>query len=274
MDCDLQLRYPTALDLPLRQRPAESCSAASPEGAGDGRSPLGQEGGVSIDRSVFRRLRPRPRGKDEAPSPPSPPVAPRPAPRGEAEGDKLQEPRGLAETEGGDLWAKRRMLDEWARRLEQEQEASFDPRQSAGGLSRSSSAPMVGGRPRTAPAPYTAVAPPPTSTPPRRGQDPASSSMGNSWLSTPPKPRAPKTDRVSRGAQVRDLWKSDRFLRATGDRKFDLRGCGSPAAGQVPLRRTGSASQLLIPTYVPPHEKRRDDVRQQVREQMRAPDYF
>eukprot|EP00927_Polykrikos_kofoidii_P051637 TRINITY_DN45431_c0_g1_i1.p1 TRINITY_DN45431_c0_g1~~TRINITY_DN45431_c0_g1_i1.p1 ORF type:complete len:481 (-),score=62.35 TRINITY_DN45431_c0_g1_i1:81-1430(-) len=82
-----------------------------------------------------------------------------------------------------------------------------------------------------------------------------------------PKGRASRSDPVSRGAQMRKAWGQDRFLCNTGARKFDLRGCGSPA-GQAPSRRGGS---LLIPNYVPPHEKRRDSLRQQVRSNLLVP---
>jgi hypothetical protein len=84
-------------------------------------------------------------------------------------------------------------------------------------------------------------------------------------LSTPPKQCSRSSDPVSRGAQLRKLWSRDRFLSSTGARKFDLRGCGGPA-GQASLRRNVAAPH--IPTYVPPHMKRRDDVRLHLREQM------
>lgn len=253
---------------------------------------------MSIDRSIFRRLKPR-RRQDEAWSPqPSP--SPARAPRGGGAGSgrraaELQEPQGPGSDYGaeeGEDWEGPgpRVPDEVTKRLQVEQAVDqvleaharaleAERRRIAAisaALSHSGSAPMVGSRPRAAPAQYGAgfAAPPSPSTPQRRGQASMSQTMGSTWQSTPPRPRAPKTDRVTRGAQVRNLWSHDRFLRTTNDRKFDLRGCGSPAAFKVPARRPSSASRLLIPTYVPPHEKRRDDVRTQVREQMRAPAFL
>lgn len=79
-----------------------------------------------------------------------------------------------------------------------------------------------------------------------------------------------KSDPVSRGAQLRALWSRDRFLRSTGTRKFDLRGCGTPLS-PVQLWTT---MQPFIPSYVPPHEKRRDQLRLEVRELMRPLDTF
>mmetsp|Transcript_46777 Transcript_46777/g.84472 ORF Transcript_46777/g.84472 Transcript_46777/m.84472 type:complete len:311 (-) Transcript_46777:67-999(-) len=90
------------------------------------------------------------------------------------------------------------------------------------------------------------------------------------WL-TPErrKPRAVKSDPVSRGAQLRGMWQRDRFLRSSPSRKFDLRRCGGNQAFELSARRP----QPFIPSYVPPHEKRRDEVRLQVRLQMREADF-
>lgn len=49
------------------------------------------------------------------------------------------------------------------------------------------------------------------------------------WCQGPPRRRQGKADPVSRGLQMRALWSRDRFLRCREHRKFDLRGCGSPA---------------------------------------------
>jgi len=89
------------------------------------------------------------------------------------------------------------------------------------------------------------------------------------WLT--PERRKPRTksDPVSRGAQLRGLWQRDRFLRSSPARKFDLRGCGGSQTFEVSAHR----SRGYIPSYVPPHEKRRDDVRLQVRLQMRESDF-
>lgn len=73
----------------------------------------------------------------------------------------------------------------------------------------------------------------------------------------------PKQDRVNRGAQMRQAWSRDRFLRNANCRKFDLRGCGSAGSlFQKPL------TAPHIPRYVPPHQKRRDNLRMEVRQQM------
>lgn len=47
-----------------------------------------------------------------------------------------------------------------------------------------------------------------------------------------PRRRQGKADPVSRGSQMRALWSRDRFLRCREHRKFDLRGCRSPASLQ------------------------------------------
>eukprot|EP00931_Biecheleriopsis_adriatica_P087695 TRINITY_DN62124_c0_g1_i1.p1 TRINITY_DN62124_c0_g1~~TRINITY_DN62124_c0_g1_i1.p1 ORF type:complete len:331 (-),score=34.67 TRINITY_DN62124_c0_g1_i1:84-1076(-) len=88
------------------------------------------------------------------------------------------------------------------------------------------------------------------------------------WMTPDTRRRASKSDPVSRGAAVRGLWSRDRFLRSTGARKFDLRGCGAPMGQASPQRVQG-----YIPTFVPPHEKRRDNLRWQVHLQMRQVDY-
>lgn len=89
---------------------------------------------------------------------------------------------------------------------------------------------------------------------------------GNSWI-TPSRRGRRKSDPVTRGAQLRDLWNRDRFLRSSGNRKFDLRGCGPPQD----VRRYNR--HLSSPNYVPMHHKRGDEEQYQVRRQMRIPDY-
>eukprot|EP00435_Cladocopium_sp_Y103_P038804 s136_g10.t1 len=89
---------------------------------------------------------------------------------------------------------------------------------------------------------------------------------GNSWM-TPSRRGRRKSDPVTRGAQLRELWNRDRFLRSSGNRKFDLRGCGPPQD----VRRYNR--HLSSPNYVPMHHKRGDEEQYQVRRQMRIPDY-
>jgi len=88
----------------------------------------------------------------------------------------------------------------------------------------------------------------------------------------PPHRRLPKCDPVSRGAQVRAQWARD--CRQSASRRVKLNfhhGCSWTAPAPPPLRR---AAPLLIPTYIPPHEKRRDLVRAQVRQRMLYPDFI
>jgi len=93
----------------------------------------------------------------------------------------------------------------------------------------------------------------PSRTPPwSRGQAMSSS--------TPPKRRAPRSDPVSRGAEMRATWGQDRFLQNSPARKFDLRSCGTPE-GKGQMRR---GSSLLIANYSPPHDKRQDAYRGQI----------
>ncbi|CAJ1336633.1 unnamed protein product [Effrenium voratum] len=58
------------------------------------------------------------------------------------------------------------------------------------------------------------------------------------------------------------------FLRSTGSRKFDLRSCGPPQA--TPRRHS---RRIAAPNYVPQAHRRHDEMRYQVRQQMRVPDY-
>lgn len=88
------------------------------------------------------------------------------------------------------------------------------------------------------------------------------------WL-TPRRRRLAKSDPVRRGAELRNLWSRDRFLRSTSHRKFNLRGCGPPREASPPHR-----SRRLFSGYVPPHQKRRDDLRCEVRRQMRETDFY
>ena len=76
-----------------------------------------------------------------------------------------------------------------------------------------------------------------------------------------------RSDPVARGAQMRALWSKDSFLQSSGRQKFDLRDCGRPITEVMPERRW---SNPLIPSYTPPHEKRRDHLRLRVRQQMLA----
>lgn len=82
--------------------------------------------------------------------------------------------------------------------------------------------------------------------------------------STPGRSRR-RSDPVSRGAQMRALWSRDRFLQRTNTRKFDLSGCKNDIGLVTPSRRRAAP---FVPTYVPPHEKRRDMLRMQVHQQL------
>eukprot|EP00928_Gymnodinium_smaydae_P011603 TRINITY_DN14263_c0_g1_i2.p1 TRINITY_DN14263_c0_g1~~TRINITY_DN14263_c0_g1_i2.p1 ORF type:complete len:371 (+),score=54.69 TRINITY_DN14263_c0_g1_i2:80-1114(+) len=131
-------------------------------------------------------------------------------------------------------------------------------------------------RPQSAPAVRRGVRDFPVFSPPPRRQasdfvyGTLAAGAFSPWAS-PPKLQGPRrSDRVARGAQMRAEWGQDRFLQRSACRKFDLRGCGR-SAGHVPARRGGT---LLIPEYVPPHEKRRDGVRQQVRRNLQASDFY
>eukprot|EP00439_Symbiodinium_sp_Y106_P025894 s476_g3.t1 len=85
----------------------------------------------------------------------------------------------------------------------------------------------------------------------------------------PRRRRLAKSDPVRRGAELRNLWSRDRFLRSTSHRKFNLRGCGPPREASPQHR-----SRRLFSGYVPPHQKRRDDLRCEVRRQMRETDFY
>eukprot|EP00929_Paragymnodinium_shiwhaense_P078476 TRINITY_DN40692_c0_g1_i1.p1 TRINITY_DN40692_c0_g1~~TRINITY_DN40692_c0_g1_i1.p1 ORF type:complete len:406 (+),score=62.80 TRINITY_DN40692_c0_g1_i1:74-1219(+) len=102
------------------------------------------------------------------------------------------------------------------------------------------------------------------------------SGASRGYLFTPPKRAAVKSDPVSRGAQFRATWGQDRFLQNTGTRKFDLRGCGSSSGGvrSSPAGRRHASGSMMIPDYVPPHQKRRDALRLQVRQHLLVPDDF
>eukprot|EP00747_Dinoflagellata_sp_TGD_P166460 gnl/TRDRNA2_/TRDRNA2_189273_c0_seq1.p1 gnl/TRDRNA2_/TRDRNA2_189273_c0~~gnl/TRDRNA2_/TRDRNA2_189273_c0_seq1.p1 ORF type:complete len:309 (+),score=30.86 gnl/TRDRNA2_/TRDRNA2_189273_c0_seq1:31-927(+) len=106
----------------------------------------------------------------------------------------------------------------------------------------------------------------------RENRRPSSAPHRSTWAPTTPgrhhgggsmSRRASRSDPVKRGAQMRALWSQDLFLRAERPRKYDPRFyaglCG----------RRGSS--LIIPTYVPPHEKRRDSLRMHIRQQMLVP---
>lgn len=122
-------------------------------------------------------------------------------------------------------------------------------------------------------------------TPERRQAEPAApvdsyANWKEKWLYAPETPLKPsrkaprqaRSDRVNRGAQMRAAWGKDRFLNGIADRKFDLRSCGHDGkfARQAACRR----SNLLIPDYVPPHEKRRDGLRQRVRQNLLVPAFL
>jgi len=97
---------------------------------------------------------------------------------------------------------------------------------------------------------------------------PHRASFSATWTPSPAR-RPSRSDPVSRGAQMRALWSQDRFLTNTGTRKFDLRGCGGDSRSLCSRKaQLGDARGPVVPVYVPPHEKRRDSLRMQVRQQM------
>lgn len=82
-----------------------------------------------------------------------------------------------------------------------------------------------------------------------------------------------KSDPVAKGNAMRQAWSRDAFLKNSSSRKFDLRQKTNPWGGQggmtmmdtLPRRSPCASPQNLRPTYVPPHEKRRDAVRMNTR---------
>ncbi|CAK9075094.1 unnamed protein product [Durusdinium trenchii] len=103
------------------------------------------------------------------------------------------------------------------------------------------------------------------------GMYPSRLRSGHSWM-TPSRRR--KSDPVARGAQLRELWSRDRFLRGSANRKFDLRGCGPPPQAS-PRRGSRRAAYGYAGSYgyVPLHQRHADEAGYQVRRQMRVPDY-
>jgi len=242
---ELQLRYPTALDLPKETETTRRSPTKGSPGSG---------AGVSIDRRVFRPLRCRrdhpagnyvvgPTLNQDSASYYAYDVA-----------ETMHAMVGESNTFPGahvEIHDKGFLQppDPWD--PDDHDDFQVDDAYVHDDMRHSYSAPSV--RASTSRVPWQA------STSCRRGLDPGT------WL-TPQMRRPRRTDRVSRGAQMRATWSRDRFLRGSACRKFDLRGCGS-IGGQVPVHRS-----LLIPDYVPPHEKRRDLLRMQVRQQMRHAD--
>eukprot|EP00397_Hematodinium_sp_SG-2012_P042055 GEMP01046443.1.p1 GENE.GEMP01046443.1~~GEMP01046443.1.p1 ORF type:complete len:213 (+),score=42.33 GEMP01046443.1:57-641(+) len=76
--------------------------------------------------------------------------------------------------------------------------------------------------------------------------------------------RRRKGDVVSLGQSYRALWTGDKFLQ-NGKRKFDIKSREN--SGRFLLQQRNSVQAR--PSYVPPHEKRRDELRLYIREQMR-----
>mmetsp|Transcript_22446 Transcript_22446/g.49054 ORF Transcript_22446/g.49054 Transcript_22446/m.49054 type:complete len:274 (-) Transcript_22446:149-970(-) len=90
----------------------------------------------------------------------------------------------------------------------------------------------------------------------------ASSSSPSFIVASPPTNNFHKVDRVARGIELRRLWSTDKFLKShsllgRSSRKPDC--LVPPSPSKTPLRRH---------SYVPPHEKRRDDVRMAMRYRM------
>lgn len=266
---DLHLRYPSAQDLPAtspsvgaaaRQKGSSGATAhMSPENL---RPTEDASRGVCIDRKVFRPLRRRPRRADSTPAPLGPQAADienqMPIPASPAHGEHP----GVSDADADFAeYGEGYQLDD----------GQGDDHMDILGLDGMLRDPWLGAhnmmRPGTAPARagmgVGAADLGPWSSPPSRYATPPN------WTPSP-KRRAPRSDPVSRGAQMRDLWSRDRFLRNSGSRKFDLRGCGGN--GSVHAQGRNLPPQLLMTTYVPPHEKRRDSVRMHMRQQMLVPD--
>mmetsp|Transcript_112296 Transcript_112296/g.177540 ORF Transcript_112296/g.177540 Transcript_112296/m.177540 type:complete len:254 (+) Transcript_112296:69-830(+) len=102
----------------------------------------------------------------------------------------------------------------------------------------------------------------------RLGMASPSQRIGAPWQPSPQRKGPAKKDPVSRGAQMRNLWSRDRFLRESGRKKFDLRGCGQSKQDLMWKQAAHIPPQWLLPSYVPPHEKRRHSLRNQVHQQM------
>lgn len=234
----LRLRYPTALDLPGGAPSGRGGSSTLEDSShGGGNQSQHAAAGVSIDRRGFRRLRRRGSRRGGGDSPRREVSAE--AQRGVWLGSQDLLPLGPAADDlmvGGDddlPWSA----------------VAWSPPEAM----------ISSARPQRAPS---------RPMPPHYG-----SPQWAAWTTGLSPARAPhgperRSDRVARGAQMRAAWGQDRFLRSTHARKFDLRGCGSPTAQALPRRDCG----LLIPDYVPPHEKRRDLLRVQVRQHLHTPD--
>lgn len=296
MDAELRLRYPTALEPPQGHGDEphvlsqswlqDACSGRLPPpplpelddedpapskacegGLADGRR--GGDGATSGGGSkrAFRRL------------------ARRRTPAGSEAGSTLESEQSQGSRSAAERFEVRSQMDAIAARTcgsTWETLADWDPRKE--GRLATEEASLGSGaeddryarqRPRSAPGLRTGRAPVqydcewPS---PPRGED-RMGEPASSWYMAPSLKRPSRNDPMSRGAQMRALWSKDRFLRGQrpGARKFDLRGCGTPPDG---ASQRGAAHRMMIPSYVPPHERRRDALRLQVRHQMLAPDFI
>lgn len=275
------LRYPTALDLPEQYVGTDTPDAAGKPQVTAAGTPEQMAGaaapGVSIDRRVFRPLRRTgDRGRRTVKSQARPPSAP----------PSSQRPRNSEEESLSDGEGQGYGLPTWQPGVD---DNDFDPfdldvmlglrgdevfqnadRRSGSGYSqrRPGSAPASGrystgaGRPGAQPIESW----PPSSPAPRYGVGPA-------WTPSPKRRGPPRSDPMSRGAEMRQMWSRDRFLQKSGRRKFDLRGCGESGSMWKASSQQNS-SQFLVPSYVPPHEKRRDALRTRIHQQMLVPDLY
>lgn len=311
MDAELRLRYPTALDLPQEHgdephlkaqgwlqdacRPGRLQSPKLAQGHPDpvpsgfdggsvdsASAAAGGEGGIRAFRRLARRRSPA-GSDDDAASLKSAhgQGAPGSMCAGKSEGHRPYaaaparipercEEHGMGPRfgrAGGSAWDTFADWDPW-------QDGRLAPEEAYLGCGAGERYPRH--RPRSAPGPCRARGPVQYDrewpSPPRLSDRIGETS--SSWCPTPTLKRAPRNDPMSRGAQMRALWSKDRFLRGqrSGARKFDLRGCGTPV-GKT-RQRSAATTGMLIPDYIPPHERRRDALRLQVRQQMLAPDVF
>jgi hypothetical protein len=261
---ELLLRYPTALDLP-EQRAEDATKQPPMAEDATKQPPMASSLGVSIDRRVFRPLRRRDGRRKAAKSSSKEHMSSVP-PHGRqrAEADKQREtneedagctlpdwPPGFGDHDL-DLLGLDAMFG-----LQEDQAAREMDRHSRSNSScRAGSAPASG---RFSPSAADLGEDTWSSSPPPRY------SFYHTWTPSPKRRGPPRSDPVSRGAQMRQLWSQDRFLQQSDRRKFDLRPPAKASLQQF-------QAQLLVPSYVPPHQKRRDALRARIHQQMIAPD--
>jgi len=305
MAAGLQLRYPTALNLPSEARGSQTSSGTETR--------VGHEDGVSIDRRIFRRFR-RGCAPSTASSDPASQVAASP-PEGSAP-IEAPEPavtignqpwweeafKGRVGTANDCWWEHAFACDPQPENQESEAPHEWPPQLPATGIvepfvtagESSWRGPNSGGRPvchlpSDGESSVLQTSSRSQSVPGRgletwQWEEQAPCEFAEAFAAAtkatsksmwrwqpPPRRRPPKCDPVSRGAQVRAQWARDGRQSASRRTKLNFHhGCSWTAPAPSPRRR---AAPLLIPTYVPPHEKRRDLVRAQVRQRMLCPDF-